>query len=98
STLVDAAGAAPGETTKGTTTNKLGAGVTGILGGSATDSATASYTFRHALTGVRVEKSPTGTKAPGTPFDYTLSVTNTGAVPLVNPVIVDELPSDSDGA
>jgi len=90
--------AAPGEADAGTTTNSLRADVIGIWGKSATASNSASYQFLHATTGVKVQKRPAGVKAPGRLFDYTLSVTNTGSWPIINPVITDYLPSDSTGA
>ncbi|WP_010205530.1 DUF5979 domain-containing protein [Salinibacterium sp. PAMC 21357] len=90
--------AAPGETVLGTTTNSLSASVLGIWGKTATATNSATYLYKHATTGVQVKKSPTGVKAPGRLFDYTLKVTNTGTWPIVNPVITDYLPSDSTGA
>jgi len=90
--------AAPGETVPGTTTNALAADVLGIWGNTATASNTASYLFQHATTAVRVLKQPAGVKAPGRTFDYTLSVTNTGTWPILNPIITDYLPSDGVGA
>lgn len=90
--------AAPGETVLGTTTNSLSASVLGIWDKTATATNSASYLYKHATTGVQVKKSPTGVKAPGRLFDYTLTVKNTGAWPIVNPVITDYLPSDSTGA
>jgi large repetitive protein len=98
--LTDLAGnpAAPGETVPGTTTNSLDASVLGIWGKTATATNTASYLYKHANTGVEVLKRPAGVKAPGKTFNYTLTVTNTGTWPIVNPVITDYLPSDSVGA
>ncbi|MBX3091133.1 MAG: hypothetical protein KF801_01325 [Cryobacterium sp.] len=89
---------APGEALRGTTTNSLRADVLGIWGKSATATNSATYLFSHATTGVKVQKKPAGVKAPGRTFDYTLSVTNTGTWPILNPVITDYLPSDGVGA
>lgn len=90
--------AAPGETVLGTTTNSLNASVLGIWGKTATATNSATYLYKHASTGVEVKKTPTGVKAPGRLFDYTLKVTNTGSWPIMNPVITDYLPSDATGA
>ncbi|EAR24724.1 von Willebrand factor, type A [marine actinobacterium PHSC20C1] len=90
--------ASPGEASPGVTTNSLRAEVLGIWGKTATANNSATYVFTHATTGVQVQKRPTGVKAPGRVFDYTLSVTNTGNWPILNPVITDYLPSDSTGA
>jgi hypothetical protein len=90
--------ASPGEADPGTTTNSLRADVLGIWDKTATANNSAAYLFTHATTGVKVQKRPTGVKAPGRLFDYTLSVTNTGSWPIVNPVITDYLPSDGTGA
>ncbi|MBX3067020.1 MAG: hypothetical protein KF844_00010 [Cryobacterium sp.] len=89
---------APGETVAGRTTNGIDSRVDGIWGGSATASNTATYNYLHATVGVRVEKSPAGIKAPGSLFNYTLQVTNTGTFPIQNPVITDYLPTDGTGA
>lgn len=90
--------ASPGETSPGATTNSLRASVLGVWGKSATASNTATYRYRHATTAVRVVKAPSGVKAPGRTFDYTLTVTNTGNWPILNPIITDHLPSDGVGA
>lgn len=90
--------ASPGETTPGTTTNSLRADVLGIWGKTATATNSASYLYKHATTGVEVVKRPAGVKAPGRLFNYTLTVTNTGSWPILNPVITDYLPSDGIGA
>lgn len=88
----------PGETVAGITTNSLNASVLGIWGKTATADNSATYRYRHATTGVRVHKTPAGVKAPGRTFDYTLTVTNTGNWPIINPVITDYLPGDANGA
>lgn len=90
--------AAPGETVPGRTSNALKAEVLGVWGKTATATNTANYLYQYATTGVRVQKTPAGVKAPGRLFDYTLSVTNTGNWPIMNPVITDYLPSDAVGA
>ena len=88
----------PGETVAGRTTNALQADVLGVWGKTASATNTANYLYAYATTGVRVHKTPAGVKAPGRIFNYTLSATNTGNWPIVNPVITDYLPSDGVGA
>ncbi len=88
----------PGETVPGRTTNSLRADVLGIWGKTATATNSANYLYQYATSGVQVHKTPAGVKAPGRLFDYTLSVTNTGNWPIMNPVITDYLPSDGVGA
>lgn len=95
STLNDGDPAAPGEAAKGVTTNTVTAKVTGIWGGTDSDSANATITYRHARNAVEVSKDPIGTKNPGSPFDYTLTVKNTGDRDIVDPVITDRLPWDA---
>lgn len=107
--LTDLAGnpPAPGETAAGVASNSVDALVEGavLVDGepiSATDDADASILYQHATNSVTVRKtaagSPSGgSQAPGAPLPYTLEVTNSGAVPLVDPVIVDDLPADAGG-
>lgn len=90
--------AAPGETVLGTTTNGVTADVVGMWGKTATASNTTTYRFVHLTTSVQVQKLPTGVRSPGVAIPYTVQVRNTGQLPLVNPVITDTLPTDSDGA
>jgi hypothetical protein len=90
--------ASPGETVPGSTTNGIRADVLGIWGKTAFANNTANYLYQYQNSGVRVHKTPAGVKAPGRLFDYTLSVTNTGNWPIMNPVITDYLPSDGVGA
>lgn len=89
---------APGETVRGTTTNGLTATVLGIWGKTATASTTATYRFVHQTTSVQVQKLPTGVRSPGAVIPYTLQMTNTGQLPIVDPVITDTLPTDVGGA
>jgi len=96
---------APGETIAGQATDTTTATVISsdvdVDGNplTATGDATATITFEHATNAVQVSKTPDGdVKSPGTPFPYTLTVTNTGAVPITDPVITDRLPTDADGA
>lgn len=96
STLVDGGAAAPGEPVKGVTTNTVTAEVEGIWGGTASQSQDATITYAHATNAVEVRKDPIGTKNPGAPFDYTLTVRNTGDRDIVDPVITDRLPWDSE--
>lgn len=95
STLNDGGSAAPGEAVKGVTTNTVRADVTGVWGGTDSKSADASITYKHAKNAVQVVKDPIGTKNPGTPFDYTLTMKNTGDRDIVDPVITDRLPYDA---
>ena len=92
STLNDGGSNAPGEPVKGVTTNTVAADVVGIWGGTDSDSANATITYRHAKNAVQVNKDPIGVKSPGTPFDYTLTIRNTGDRDIVDPVITDRLP------
>ncbi len=89
---------APGETLLGRTTNGLTATVLGIWGKTATASTTATYRLIHQTTSVQVQKLPTGVRSPGAVIPYTLQMTNTGQLPIVDPVITDTLPTDVDGA
>lgn len=89
---------APGETALGTTTNGVTAAITGIWGGTAQNSTTASYVYHHLSTSVQVQKLPTGLRSPASAVPYTLTVRNTGDAPIVNPVITDTLPTDGTGA
>ncbi len=94
---------APGETVAGDTTNTVVADVTSSdtdgngdpLTGD--DSADSTIHYAHAHNAVRVRKGPNSQQNPGRPFTYTLQVTNTGDVPISNPVITDLLPADGDG-
>ncbi|CAG7613417.1 hypothetical protein LEUCIP111803_01689 [Leucobacter soli] len=95
STLNDGGSAAPGEPTKGVTVNTVRADVVGAWGGTANNSVDRSVTYQHANNAVEVQKQPTGVKSPGTLFDYTLTVRNTGARDIIDPVITDRLPWNS---
>lgn len=98
---------APGETDPGEATNIVTADVTSsdVDGDgnplTATDAADATITYHHATNAVTVSKignNAAGTDvSPGADFPYTLTVTNTGAVDIVDPVITDRLPADVDG-
>lgn len=90
--------AAPGEVTLGTTTNTVTADLTGIWGGTATASDDASYRFVHLTSSVQVSKLPTGVRSPGVQVPYELTIRNTGQLPILNPVITDDLPTDAMGA
>lgn len=61
------------------------------------DEATDTILYRHSKNAVEVSKSPTGAQPPGTNIDFTLTFTNTGDTPIVDPVITDQLPADADG-
>lgn len=89
---------APGETALGTTTNGVTAAITGVWGRTAQHSTTASYLYHHLSTSVQVQKLPAGLRSPASAVPYTLTVRNTGDVPIVNPVITDTLPTDGTGA
>lgn len=89
---------APGESVRGRTTNGVTASVVGIWGSTAEHSSLATYLQTHQTTGVQVEKLPLGLRQPGNVIPYTLSIRNTGELPIVNPVITDRLPTDGVGA
>ncbi|MHA7132793.1 DUF5979 domain-containing protein [Oerskovia turbata] len=98
---------APGETAPGTATNTVQGLVQGaeLVGGvpiSATDDAQATILYQHLTNGVAVVKKANGSVAggaqvPGRSFPYTLEVTNTGQVAIVDPVVTDRLPRDAGG-
>lgn len=97
---------APGEAAPGVTTNTVTADVASSdvdANGdplTATDDADAAITYRHATNGVTVTKVGNGGSepvSPGADFSYRLTVTNSGDVDIVDPVITDRLPSDADG-
>ncbi len=95
STLNDGEDPAPGQAVKGFTVNTVRADVTGIWGGAATHSSDATIEYRHTRNAVQVVKQPIGVKSPGIPFDYTLTVVNSGDRDIVDPVITDRLPYDA---
>ncbi|MFB9618894.1 DUF5979 domain-containing protein [Brooklawnia cerclae] len=103
---------APGETSPGVATDTVdgfveGAdlvpdGDGGFVPVSATDTATDDVTYHHALNAVEVTKlvngvSTTPQVAPASTITYTLTMTNTGDVPIVDPVMVDDMPTDGSG-
>ncbi|MFD6166136.1 DUF5979 domain-containing protein [Oerskovia sp. NPDC060287] len=98
---------APGETAAGVASNSVqgvveGADRVGDLPITATDDADASILYQHLSNAVQVVKKANGaeaggSQAPGASFPYTLEVTNTGQVPIVDPVVTDHLPSDAGG-
>jgi large repetitive protein len=95
---------APGETVAGVATDKTTATVTSsdvdAAGNPLTASGTATATvlYRHATNSVMIRKTPNGsTVVPGLPFKYTVTTTNTGSVPITNPVFTDVFPTDNQG-
>lgn len=93
---------APGETLPGVATNEMTAQVWGAIevGGApitAIDDAVDTVLFQHRTNEVRVRKSPSGQRAPAAQIPYVLTFTNTGAAPIVNPVITDRIPVDAQG-
>lgn len=64
---------------------------------SATDDAEDTITYLHSRNSVAVEKAPTGSRPPDAVIPFTLSFTNDGATPIMNPVITDRIPSDAGG-
>lgn len=98
---------APGETAPGVTTDSVTADVTSsdVDGNgdplTATDDADATIAYHHAVNGVTVSKvgnNAAGSQvSPGADFPYTLTVTNSGDVDIVDPVITDRLPTDGVG-
>ncbi|MCL2455753.1 MAG: DUF11 domain-containing protein [Micrococcales bacterium] len=94
----------PGETELGTyvdTSTAHAVSVDGPIEGipfaTADDDASASYVYQHLSVAVSVEKSPDGDVPPGKVIPFTLSFTNTGELPLVDPVFSDRLPTDANG-
>lgn len=85
---------APGTTTAGQYPNEVTAVASGVPGNGSTVSASAtdSMWFRHLPTRVKTEKGPTGVVQPGKDFTVSLTTTNTGSYPIIDPVIVDTLP------
>lgn len=85
---------APGTTSAGIYPNTVVADATGVLGNGApaTDDADAQFTFRHLPTSARLVKTPTGQVEPGTDFEVSLTTTNNGSYPIIDPVITDNLP------
>lgn len=96
---------APGETEPGRSTNTIDGSVSSFLTDNdgnplftvESDPATGSVLYEHATTEVAVDKTPAGTIPPGSPTDFTLTITNTGEWPIIDPVITDRLPVDADG-
>ncbi|GAA2074172.1 isopeptide-forming domain-containing fimbrial protein [Aeromicrobium tamlense] len=94
---------APGETVAGQATNTItGDALAADVDANgdplqAEDDVTAPILYRHANNAVQVTKSPSGAQAPGASIPYELTFTNTGDVPIVDPVITDRLPTDADG-
>lgn len=93
---------APGETAAGTFTNTVEALAEGTFdaGGppfTAENTATATEQYLHAPSSVDVSKSPAGVEQPGSIIPYTLTVTNTGAIAVTDPVITDVIPTDAGG-
>ena len=62
------------------------------------DPARATYTVTDGVTDATVTKTPsTTTTGPGSRLPFRLTATNTGTVPLVDPVLTDVLPADAAG-
>lgn len=62
------------------------------------DPVQAPYTVTDGTPDATVTKSPvTTTTGPGAVVPFTLTATNSGTAPLVDPVLTDVLPSDADG-
>ncbi|MET0449614.1 MAG: DUF5979 domain-containing protein, partial [Aeromicrobium sp.] len=94
---------APGESQAGFFTNTVVAdGVSDVIGVggaslTATDSADAVYRYLHTENSVAVLKSPTGVVRPGVVIPFTLSFTNSGQTPILDPVFTDVIPTDDAG-
>lgn len=91
----------PGEEEAAIVVNDL-TGTASRLGGTAvSDEDDATFTFIPGRTSAEVSKTDNGAKNTSTTagglINYTLSVTNTGAEPMVDPVIRDVLPTDAEG-
>ncbi|WP_062465326.1 DUF5979 domain-containing protein [Demequina soli] len=96
---------APGETEAGRSTNTID----GIVSSYLTDTGgnpiltvqslpdTGSVLYEHATTAVSVDKEPAGEIPPGVATNFTLTITNTGDWPIIDPVVTDRLPTDANG-
>ncbi|MCT9819016.1 DUF5979 domain-containing protein [Microbacterium sp. W1N] len=86
--------AAPGTPAAGTYPNTVTATVSGApgSGGPVSSDASASFRFLHRPTSAQLTKTPAGLEQPGVPFTVTLSITNDGQWPIIDPVITDTLP------
>ncbi|KYH43414.1 DUF5979 domain-containing protein [Branchiibius sp. NY16-3462-2] len=96
---------APGETQAGRASDVVDVDATSsALDGDgnpivADDTANAHIDYVHLNNAVQITKNPKGnTYQPGVPFTYVVTVKNTGKAPIENPVIVDAMPTDADGA
>ncbi|MFC6715516.1 DUF5979 domain-containing protein [Branchiibius cervicis] len=96
---------APGETQAGRASDEVDVVATSsALDGdgnpiTADDDAAAHIDYVHLNNAVQIVKTPKGnTYQPGVPFTYTVTVKNTGEAPIQNPVIVDAMPTDAQGA
>ncbi|HWK92714.1 MAG TPA: DUF5979 domain-containing protein, partial [Luteimicrobium sp.] len=105
--LTDQAGnaPAPGENQAGRATNTITVDATSSARDqdgnpiTATDDASAPIDYIHLTNAVDVSKTPTNSEMqPNTSFPYTLTVKNTGAAPITDPVITDTMPTDAQGA
>ncbi|MVA74538.1 hypothetical protein GC722_00580 [Auraticoccus sp. F435] len=93
---------APGEEVTGQAGNRVSTTVRGREQGpdgplSASDEAEDTITYRHARNSVEVTKTPAGGRQPQAVIPFQLTFTNTGDVPVVDPVITDRIPTDGSG-
>lgn len=93
---------APGESAAGVATNTIQTQVKGaeLVNGEpihAEASTTAQILYRHGRNSVAVTKSPVGAQGVNTDIPFVLNFTNNGAVPIVDPVMKDVIPSDASG-
>ncbi|MCL2802961.1 MAG: DUF5979 domain-containing protein [Micrococcales bacterium] len=63
----------------------------------ADDAANAQYRHLHDTVALSVVKQPQGAVPPGKVIPFTLTFTNTGMLPLVDPIFSDRLPTDGTG-
>lgn len=85
---------APGESAVGETTAVIGLSAKSTSGLAGTNTAKAKGTYVGAVPTLAVKKDPSGDRAPGQTYPYTLTFQNTGQIDIIDPVVVDSLPWD----
>src|SRR5690606_30002002 len=87
------------ETLAGTVTNEATATAANIVRAVTVDPAEDDFTLIPGTTALQVTKTPKNSLVvPGEKIPFSLTVSNTGSSPLVNPVITDVIPTDAGGA
>ncbi len=88
----------PGETVVGRIGNQVGARADSVDGlSSGTPTATDSLQVNAGTVAVAVKKTPVGDVLPGAVVPFELTVRNTGTADVLDPVVVDQLPTDARG-